>query len=118
MLTNDLKRPIRNSKKLPVNQPPSERPAQGLPGEKVFIKGIGVTGDVMEPADSLGRVRVRIGNATMLTDLENLISRSEMDNATKPLNVKTDYAPNPGLEIDIRGLTFDEAEPIIQRFLR
>jgi DNA mismatch repair protein MutS2 len=95
----------------------SERAAQGLPGEKVFIKGIGVTGDVIEPADSMGRVRVRIGNATMLTDLENLVSRAQGESQPKPMSVKSDYAPDPGFEIDIRGLTFDEAEPIIQRFL-
>jgi DNA mismatch repair protein MutS2 len=96
---------------------PIERAAQGLPGEKVFIKGIGATGDVIEPADSMGRVRVRIGNATMLTDLENLVSRSQGEQKIKPMSVKSNYDPNPGLEIDIRGMTFDEAEPVIQRFL-
>jgi DNA mismatch repair protein MutS2 len=98
---------------------PSYAPARGLPGEMVHVRGIDANGEVLEPADSSGRVRVRIGNATMLTDLENLTSRSE---ATRPKpqsqgKVKTDYQPSPGMEIDIRGMTFDEAEPIIERFL-
>jgi DNA mismatch repair protein MutS2 len=98
---------------------PSYVPARGLPGEKVHVRGIDANGEVLEPADSSGRVRVRIGNATMLTDLENLSSRSETSGPERrsPAKVKTDYQPAPGMEIDIRGMTFDEAEPIIERFL-
>ncbi len=97
---------------------PSYAPARGLPGEKVHVRGIEANAEVLEPADSSGRVRVRIGNATMLTDLENLVSRSENAGPKRPhTDVRTNYQPNPGMEIDIRGLTFDEAEPIVQRFL-
>jgi DNA mismatch repair protein MutS2 len=92
--------------------------AQGLPGEKVIIKGIEAHGEVLEPADSSGRVRVKIGNATMLTDLENLIRKSDpSQQLPKSIDIKTTYSPNPGLEVDIRGLTFDEAEPIIEKYL-
>jgi DNA mismatch repair protein MutS2 len=93
------------------------QPARGLPGEKVHIKGIEANGEVLEPADSEGRVRVRIGNATMLTDLENLVRRSDQESREQLSIARTNYAPNPGLDLDIRGLTFDEAEPMIQRFL-
>jgi len=102
--------------KLTVN--PAYEPARGLPGEKVHIKGIDADGEVLEPADSSGRVRVRIGNATMLTDLEKLVKKSE--NASQTVasgGVRTDYAPSPGLEVDIRGMTFDEAEPVVERFI-
>ena len=91
--------------------------AHGLPGEKVMIKGIEAKGEVLEPADSSGRVRVRIGNATMLTDLEKLVRLSEPGRELKSSQIKTNYAPTPGLEIDIRGLTFEEAEPVIERYL-
>jgi DNA mismatch repair protein MutS2 len=91
--------------------------ARGLPGEKVMVRGIEAKGEVIEPADASGRVRVRIGNATMLTDLEKLIRISEPGRQPKPSQIKTDYAPTPGLEIDIRGLTFEEAEPVIERYL-
>ncbi len=98
---------------------PLYAPARGLPGEKVHVRGIDANGEVLEPADSSGRVRVRIGNATMLTDLENLTIRSEKarPEPRSQAKVKTDYQPSPGMEVDIRGMTFDEAEPIIERFL-
>jgi DNA mismatch repair protein MutS2 len=96
---------------------PTYQQAQGLPGEKVMIKGIEAKGEVIEPADASGRVRVRIGGATMLTDLEKLVRLSDPGRELKASNIKTDYAPTPGLEIDIRGLTFEEAEPVIERYL-
>jgi DNA mismatch repair protein MutS2 len=91
--------------------------AQGLPGEHVMIRGIEAKGEILEPADASGRVRVRIGNATMLTDLEKLVRLSEPGRELKSSQIRTDYAPTPGLEIDIRGLTFEEAEPVIERYL-
>jgi DNA mismatch repair protein MutS2 len=91
--------------------------AHGLPGERVMIKGIEARGEVLEPADSSGRVRVRIGNATMLTDLEKLVKVSGPEREIRSAQVRTDYSPTPGLELDIRGLTFDEAEPVIERYL-
>jgi DNA mismatch repair protein MutS2 len=92
-------------------------PAWGLPGEKVYIKGIDANGVVLEPADSSGRVRVRIGNATMLTDLENLLKRSGSEKELPSSGTRSNYLPSPGMEIDIRGMTFDEAEPLIERYL-
>lgn len=102
-----------------VSPPPGQRPARGLPGEKVRVRGIEANGEVLEPADSSGRVRIRIGNATMLTDLDRLVSLSEAGPEPLPRSAEytTDYAPNPGLEVDVRGMTFEEAEPIIQRFI-
>jgi DNA mismatch repair protein MutS2 len=99
--------------------PPAEehQQAQGLPGEKVMVRGIEARGEVLEMADSQGRVRVRIGNATMLTDLEKLVKISEPGRQQKSAQFKTDYAPAPGLELDIRGMTFDEAEPEIEKYL-
>ncbi|HBZ01458.1 MAG TPA: hypothetical protein DEO84_09090, partial [candidate division Zixibacteria bacterium] len=101
-----------------MEEAPTYVMAHGLPGEKVHVRGIDADGEVLEPADSSGRVRVRIGNATMLTDLENLVSRAEPGHpAPKPAEIKTDYLPNPGMELDIRGMTFDEAEPVVQRYI-
>ncbi len=94
-----------------------KEPAHGLPGEKVFIRGIDADGEVIEPADSEGRVRVRIGNVTMLTDLEQLVSRSGSSESRSTSTVKSNYNPTPGLDVDIRGMTFDEAEPILQRYI-
>jgi DNA mismatch repair protein MutS2 len=96
---------------------PAGSPARGLPGEKVYVVGIEAEGEVLEPADSEGRVRVRVGNVNMVTELEKLIAR---DTSTAPVaesRIKSDYDPDPGLDLDIRGLTFDEAEPLIQRYI-
>jgi len=101
-----------------MSDTPVFEPARGLPGEKVHVRGIEADGEVLEPADSAGRVRVRIGNATMLTDLQKLVKKTEKALETsKSLGVRTDYSPSPGLEVDIRGMTFDDAEPVVERYI-
>jgi len=72
---------------------------------------------VLEPADSTGRVKVRVGSVTMVTDLERLIRKSESNRKKVNVGPSTDYAPEPGMDIDIRGTTFEEAEPIIERYI-
>jgi DNA mismatch repair protein MutS2 len=71
---------------------PEGEPARGLPGETVYVTGINADGEVLEPADSLGRVKVRVGNVTMLTDLKKLIKK-EKSSAVAVSSVKTDYSP-------------------------
>ncbi len=95
---------------------PEGEPARGLPGETVFITGVNAEGEVLEPADSLGRVKVRIGNVTMLTDLKKLVKKKKPA-PVGVTSVKTDYSPDAGMELDIRGMTFEEAEPIIEKYL-
>jgi DNA mismatch repair protein MutS2 len=100
-----------------IRPAPAGSPARGLPGEKVFVVGVEAEGEVLEPADSEGRVKVRVGNVNMVTELEKLRAR---DTAVAPVSesrTTTDYSPDPGLDLDIRGLTFDEAEPLIQRYI-
>jgi len=95
---------------------PEGEPARGLPGESVYVTGINAHGEVLEPADSLGRVKIRVGNVTMLTDLKKLIKK-EKSPAVAVSSVKTDYSPAAGMELDIRGMTFEEAEPIIDKYM-
>ncbi len=91
--------------------------ARGLPGERVHILGIEAEGEVLEPADSMGRVKVRVGNINMVTELDNLLRKSPDGRSTPESSVRTNYSPEPGLDLDIRGMTFDEAEPLIQRYI-
>jgi len=91
--------------------------ASGLPGEAVYVVGVEADGEVLEPADSSGRVKVRIGNVTMVTDLDKLIKRNKVARTTAKSASKTDYAPRLGMELDIRGSTFEEAEPLIEKYL-
>jgi DNA mismatch repair protein MutS2 len=95
---------------------PEGEPARGLPGESVYIIGVNAEGEVLEPADSLGRVKVKVGNVTMLTDLSKLIKKQKKE-TVRVSSVKTDYSPEVGMELDVRGMTFEEAEPVIEKYL-
>ncbi len=96
---------------------PVGKQARGLPGEKVHIIGIGAEGEVLEPADSMGRVKVRVGNINMVTELEKLLRKDPEGESTSKSDARTDYSPEPALDLDIRGMTFEEAEPFIQRYI-
>jgi len=91
--------------------------ASGLPGESVYVVGVEADGEVLEPADSAGRVKVRVGNVTMVTDLAKLLKKNKVTRTPAVAASKTDYAPEPGMELDIRGTTFEEAEPLIERYI-
>jgi DNA mismatch repair protein MutS2 len=99
-----------------LSPPPDGEPARGLPGETVFITGINAEGEVLEPADSLGRVKVQVGNVTMLTDLKKLVKKQKPA-PVGVTSVKTDYSPEAAMELDIRGMTFEESEPILEKYL-
>jgi DNA mismatch repair protein MutS2 len=96
---------------------PAGEQARGLPGERVHIIGVGAEGEVLEPADSMGRVKVRVGNVNMVTDLDRLRRKGPAERKAHQSSATTDYSPEPGLDLDIRGMTFDEAEPLIQRYI-
>ncbi len=96
---------------------PAGEQARGLPGEKVRIIGIEAEGEVLEPADSMGRVKVRIGNVNMVTELDRLLRKNVDGKSALKSKVISDYSPEPGLDLDIRGMTFEEAEPLIQRYI-
>ena len=96
---------------------PDGEQARGLPGEKVRIIGIEAEGEVLEPADSMGRVKVRIGNVNMVTELDRLLRKNVDGKSALKSKVISDYSPEPGLDLDIRGMTFEEAEPLIQRYI-
>jgi len=100
-----------------ISPSPAGGPARGLPGESVYVIGVEADGEVIEPADSEGRVKVRIGNVTMITDLEKLVKRDQTKRATVKAGARTDYSPQPGMELDIRGTTFEEAEPLIEKYI-
>ena len=100
-----------------ISPRPDGEPANGLPGEGVYVVGVEADGEVLEPADSAGRVKVRVGNVTMVTDLEKLLKRSGSGKRAPKSVSRTDYSPEPGMELDIRGATFEEAEPLIEKYL-
>jgi DNA mismatch repair protein MutS2 len=52
----------------------------------------------------------------MLTDLKKLIKKKESEPVAVS-SIKTDYSPEAGMELDIRGMTFEEAEPVIEKYI-
>jgi DNA mismatch repair protein MutS2 len=53
-----------------------------------------------------------------LTDLRKLFSRDETHSSAQSFSGSTAYVEStPELQIDLRGLTFDEAQPALDRYL-
>ncbi len=88
----------------------------GLPGERVFLREMNAVGEIIEKADRDGRVKVRIGKVTLVTDLAKLTLKAEA--APDPAGgYRFDAEITPSLELDLRGLTFDEAQPVLDKYL-
>jgi DNA mismatch repair protein MutS2 len=94
-------------------------PARGLIGEKVFLREMNATGEIIEKPDKDGRVRIRIGGVTLVTDLAGLYQASSSkeihSQKVGDYSVYEDAAIS--LQIDLRGLTFDEAQPLLDKYL-
>jgi DNA mismatch repair protein MutS2 len=91
--------------------------AVGEIGEKVFLPQMNAQGEILEKPDKEGRVRVRIGSVTLLADLGQLI-RTGDGKDDGPKGGYMAYADlTPSMEIDLRGLTFDEAQPLLDKYL-
>jgi len=94
------------------------RAADGRVGEKVYLPEMQASGEIVEKPDKNGRIKVKIGNVVLLTDLRKLFSGTDTPAAGPAYSGSTafvDAAPN--LQIDLRGLTFDEAQPALDRYL-
>ncbi len=96
----------------------NRRAAIGRVGEKVYLPDMQASGEIVEKPDKSGRVKVRIGNVVLLTDLRKLFSRDETHSSAQSFSGSTAYVEStPELQIDLRGLTFDEAQPALDRYL-
>jgi DNA mismatch repair protein MutS2 len=93
--------------------------ATGEIGEKVFLPSVNASGEIIEKPDRDGRVRIRIGGVTLLTDLAGLYRKESgsVEGPSKPGKHSPYAESNLSMQIDLRGLTFDEAEPLLERYL-
>jgi len=100
-------------------EPPVSRPrAAGLIGEKVYLPDMQASGEVIEPADSSGRVKVKVGNVMLVIDLDKLYKDStSQEQESTSYQRATYYDAAPATELDIRGFTFDEAQPTLEKYL-
>jgi len=100
-------------------EPAIERLAAfGEVGEKVYLPDMEAAGEIIEKPDTAGRVRVRIGSVILQTELRRLFKKRPDDQEIKSAIAFTPTSlPEPKMEIDLRGLTFEEAEPLLEKYL-
>lgn len=101
----------------------AKKPAKALkPGDTVFAESLGVEATVLEKPDSKGNVYVQAGLMKMTLPMKSLMKRDKAKekarrseaNAGKISQGKSKHAK---VEYDIRGKTFEEAEPVIEKAL-
>ncbi len=90
-----------------------------VPGDTVWVEGLGATGQITELADD--EVEVQVGNFRVRTGRKNLELRPgaapESVKAERTVTVTTARPPSPGLELDLRGLRVEEATPRLDKYL-
>ncbi|MDY3118497.1 MAG: endonuclease MutS2 [Peptoniphilus sp.] len=99
----------------------ASNPAKALkPGDEVFAESLGVSATVLEAPDQKGDVLVQAGLMKMTLPANSLI-RSEVEaKKEKKVNASTvrqKKQKHAKVEFDIRGKTFEEAEPILEKAL-
>ncbi|MCD6163034.1 MAG: endonuclease MutS2 [candidate division Zixibacteria bacterium] len=98
----------------PVNQ----AAADGTEGEKVYLPDLKAIGEIVEKPEPSGKVRVRIGNVILHTEMRKLFKSSEQGEAKAPITHTNPFVNvDPSMEIDLRGMTFDEAQPVLDKYL-
>ncbi|OQX92355.1 MAG: hypothetical protein B6D58_03350 [candidate division Zixibacteria bacterium 4484_95] len=102
-----------------IEPPPRMIAAFGKVGEKVYLPDIDVTGEVIEKVDRSGKIRVRVGNAIVLTELRRLFKATADDESYKAQQKGYSIYEKamPDMQINLRGLTYDEAQPILDKYL-
>ncbi len=100
-------------------EPPVDRPkADGKKGEQVFLPEMQADGEIVSNPDSSGRVKVKVGNVMLVTDLEKLYRGRKTSNKRELKSIPDAYIDStPSMEVDLRGMTFDEAQPVLDKYL-
>ncbi|MCP4582533.1 MAG: endonuclease MutS2 [candidate division Zixibacteria bacterium] len=100
-------------------EPPIDLAAAiGQAGEKVYMPEMQASGEIVGKPDKNGRIRVKIGNVVLVTELRKLFKAKSSESA-KPIYTRSAayVDTTPETQIDLRGMTFDEAQPILDRYL-
>ncbi len=101
-----------------IEPPISEPRANGVVGEQVYLPEMQARGEIVSKPDSSGRVKVKVGNVMLVTDLDKLYKTEQTSKTREPRPVPGAYIDNtPNLEVDLRGMTFDEAQPVLDKYL-
>ena len=101
-------------------------PEEAVPGVEVAVKGFKEPGIVLEQPDDSGSVPVRVGSLTLRTKLEDLrhiigdekTPRREVAQAGESRSLMSlEKAREVSFEIDLRGMTGEEAAPALDKYL-
>ena len=99
----------------------AKNPAKKLkPGDTVYAESLGVEATVLEKPDGKNNVLVQAGLMKMTLPANSLVKRQVQDNHRQKANtgkVSQKKSKNAKVEFDIRGKTFEEAEPILEKAL-
>jgi DNA mismatch repair protein MutS2 len=87
------------------------------PGDKVILAGTSTECEVLSMPDKKGRLKVRAGNVVMEVKITDLAEAPEKAEPVKPRCVRYEEVNEIKTELDLRGLTFEEAEPKLERYL-
>jgi DNA mismatch repair protein MutS2 len=100
-------------------RPEPGRPVEALePGMAVRVGSLGRVGELIGLPDGKGRVRVRVKNATVEVDRDDLFEVESAEESSGPrteISVEVDAAESPVTELHLRGFTTDEVRDAIER---
>lgn len=89
------------------------------PGDRVFVSRLGKEGTVINEPSNSGRTLVEIGALRVEVSPGEVEVRQRARTAVtkKPPKVVVDRDDSISLDVDLRGLTFDEASDVVDRYL-
>ncbi|MBD3169250.1 MAG: endonuclease MutS2 [candidate division Zixibacteria bacterium] len=99
----------------------TEKPREGIktasPGDRVYINAMNAYAEVLSLPDVKGKLKVRAGNLVLEVKLADLSRVESPKEELKKSGVHYQEVEEVNPELDLRGLTFEEAEPKIERYL-
>jgi DNA mismatch repair protein MutS2 len=113
--------PVKRAATAPVPSTAGETPASLQPGDRVFVPALKTEGEIVSLGD--GQAEVQIGQFRMKVDPDTLERRAgrRRESRVAPRYegalIKTPRPESPGLELHLRGLTAEDAIPILEEYL-
>jgi len=99
---------------------PALAPEEAQPGDRVVIRGLPQTGEVLATPDERGEVDVLVGPLRMRVRLDQIerVERGKAERGAVPVAVTLPAPrPSPGLELEVRGRRAEEAIPEVEQYL-
>jgi DNA mismatch repair protein MutS2 len=101
----------------PVTPPPAPGIEELRPGDRVYVTSLRREGEVIELGPE--EAEVRVGTFRVTVPLSELEPRPRLEPAVEEetITITTHGAPDVGMELDLRGLTVDEAAARLDKYL-